>query len=182
MNDDLKRGPGRPKSNPGVEREPMREPIKMKAPPNWETMRPDTEDTPDKLRISPDRIPDGMAALWVTDSILGKPEPRRRAIFERMGWTPVHQEDFDGRFDGEFMPSGEQGEIKVESSVLMMRPKYLSDQAALKERRAALEQVAVKEQSLKGGDIGATLDSQHPNALRSNRITKTVERIEVPEK
>src|SRR3954466_14732217 len=107
----VKRGPGRPRKivAAATEREPLREPtkLKMRAKPNWETMDP-TEDTdnPDRLRIERSQIPDGMDAQWVTDSIFGRPEPGRRAVFEKSGWTPVHQEDFDNKFDGKFMPKG----------------------------------------------------------------------------
>lgn len=185
MNDEaeIKRGPGRPRKMAVVERDARHEVIqhKMRAKPNWETMRPDEDETPDRLRISRDRIPEGMDAQWVTDSILGQPQPQRRALFERKGWTPVHQDDFDGRFDGEFMPTGAQGEIKVDGAVLMMRPLELSLRAKAADLRAAREQVSIKEQTLKGGDLGTSLDSQHHTALRSNKITKTIERIAIPE-
>lgn len=180
----VKRGPGRPRKHAGVERDAKHEVIqhKMRAKPNWETMRPQEDtDSQDKLRISRDRIPEGMDAQWVTDSIFGQPQPQRRAIFERTGWTPVHQDDFDGRFDGEFMPAGQSGEIKVDGSVLMMRPLEISTRAKRNDLRAAREQVAIKEQSLRGGDVGTSLDSTHHTALRSNKINKTVERISVPE-
>jgi hypothetical protein len=63
----------------------------------------------------------------------------------------------------------------------MMRPKELNDRAKLRERRAAMEQVAIKEQALKGGDVGTSLDSRHATALQSNRISKSVERLTIPE-
>lgn len=172
---------GRPAA---VEREPKHEQkpnLKMRAKPNWEDINPTEADTPDKLHIDPNLIPPGMSALWVTDSIYGQPQPQHRATFERKGWTPVHQEDFDGQFDGMFMPKGADGEIKMDGLTLMMRPKELTDRAKKQERRAALEQVAVKEQALRGGDLNTSLDSQHESALGYNRIKKSVERIAIPE-
>lgn len=179
----VKRPRGRPRKNP-VEREVVREPVKtwkMRATPNWETVDPAAVDSPDRLRINKDLIPDGMSALWVTDSVLGQGVPQHRAEFERKGWTPVHQDDFDGQFNGMFMPKDRQGEINSDGLVLMMRPKQMTDKAELSNKRKAYEQVAIKEAALTGGDIGVTLDAQHPSAKNSNRIRKSVERIEIPE-
>ena len=178
---------GRPPKAAGVERDSTHENVarpKMRAKPNWETMAPeDDSDTPDRLRIPRDQMPEGMDFLWVTDSIYGQPQTQSRAEFEKKGWTPVHPEDFDGQFDGKFTPRGSQTEINVDGTVLMARPLELSQRAKLKDRRAALEQVAVKEQALRGGDIGASLDTNHPSAVNLNRnaIKKSVERISIPE-
>lgn len=180
----IKRPRGRPRKVV-VEREAKREPIssryQMKAKPNWETVDPLAEDSPDRLHIDPSLIPDGMSAMWVTDSVFGQGVPQHRARFEKGGWTPVHQSDFDGRFDGMFMPKGVDGEIAVEGMVLMMRPKELTDKAKARDRQKAREQVAIKEQAWKQGDLGTTLDARHPSAVNSNKISRTVERIAVPE-
>ncbi len=175
---------GRPpkiRQEPVIEREPTRtKNFKMRARPNWETVDPNAMDSPDRLKIDPSLIPEGMSAQWVTDSVLGQGVPQHRADFERKGWTPVHQDDFDGQFDGMFMPKGKNGEINVEGLVLMMRPKEMTDKAELQNRRQAYNQVAIKEQALRGGDIPVTLDAQHESARRTNRINKTMERIEIP--
>jgi hypothetical protein len=183
MSEEVKRGRGRPRKNlaPEVVVKAPPKQFKMKAKPNWESNDTNQDDTPDRLRINPALIPEGMAAQWVTDSVYGQAVPQHRADFERKGWTPVHQEDFDGQFDGMFMPKGATGEIIVDGLVLMMRPKELSDKAARMDKRRAQEQVMIKEQSLRGGDIGVTLDSRDPSALATNRISKTMERIQVPE-
>lgn len=178
---------GRPPKAAGVEREAPHGEVarpKMRMRPNWETMAPDDDtDTPDRLRIPRDQIPEGMDLMWVTDSIFGQPQTQRRAEFEKKGWTPVYQEDFDGKFDGRFMPKGKDGEINVEGTVLMARPLELSIRSKQKDRRAALEQVAVKEQALRGGDIGVSLDTNHPSAVNLNRnaVKKSIERISIPE-
>lgn len=189
MNDTppVKRGRGRPRKTPLVEREPLRDEVrespktskyKMRATPNWEDVDPLAGDSADRLKIDPGLIPDGMTAMWVTDSVLGQPVPQHRSEFERKGWTPVHQDDFDGQFNGMFMKKNAPGEINVEGLVLMMRPKELSDRAELQDRRRARNQVMIKEQALRGGDIPISLDTKHPSV--SNRINKTMERIEVP--
>lgn len=177
---------GRP-PKASLDREPMREVKKsgkwrMRASPNWETFDPTEEDTPDKLKIDKSLHPDGMSLLWVTDAIFGKPEPQRRAVFEKRGWTPVHQDDFDGQFNGMYMSKDAPGEVKHESCVLMARPKELTERARQMDQRRAKEAVSIKEQALRGGNLdGVSLDPRHPSAVSSNRITKTMERIVVPE-
>lgn len=172
---------------PVADREPMREEPRepkrwaMKAQPNWEGVDPNADDSPDRLRIAPDMIPEGLSFMWVTNTVYGQDMSQHRATFEKRGWTPVHQEDFDRRFDGMFMPRGAQGEISVDGLVLMARPKEMSDRAALNERRKAAEVIHIKEQQFKGGDLaGVSLDTQHKTALNYNRISKSVERIEIP--
>lgn len=175
------------KAKPAVDREPPREEQrdaprwKMKARPNWEGIDVTADDSPDRLKIDPSLIPEGMSAMWVTNSVYGQDMSQHRATFEKRGWTPVHQEDFDGRFDGMFMPKGAKGEIMVDGLVLMMRPKELTERASHNERRKAAEVIHIKEQQFKGGDIaGVSLDTQHKSALGYNKINKTIERIEIP--
>lgn len=155
---------------------------KMKAKPNWEDLDDiPMDESPDRLRVDRDLIPEGMDLLWVTDSVYGQPQPQHRAEFEKRGWTPVHQDDFDGQFNGMWMPKGAPGEIKVDGVVLMARPLELTRKAKALDRRKALEQVQIKERALRGGDLpGVTLDAQHPNAVRSNRINKSMDGAFVP--
>jgi hypothetical protein len=153
----------------------------MKAKPNWEDVEDSPVDGVDRLHIPRDMIPEGMDLQWVTDTVLGQPQPQHRAGFEKRGWTPVHQEDFDGRFNGLWMPRGAEGEIKNEGLVLMARPFELSKKAKMRDRRLANEQVQIKEAALRGGDIpGITLDAQHPDAVRSNRVNKSLDGAFVP--
>lgn len=181
----VKRPRGRPRKNPAIEPKIEREPVKtnvlkMRATPNWETIDPLAVDTPDKLYVDPALIPEGMSAMWVTDSVLGQQVPQHRAEFERKGWTPVHQDDFDGQFDGRYMPKGRPGEINVEGMVMMMRPKELTKKAELAEKRKAQLQVAIKEQALTGGDLpGVSMDTRH--ATVNNRIRRSVEQIDIPD-
>jgi len=159
-------------------KEPKR--FKMKAKPNWDHIDASDESTPDRLRIKPELIPEGYSFQWVTDSVYGQGVPQHRADFEKRGWTPVHQEDFDGQFDGMFMPKGAQGEIGVEGLVLMARPIEFTIKAERIDHKRAREQVMIKEQALRGGDIPITLDARHPSAVSTNRISKSYERLEIP--
>jgi hypothetical protein len=179
-----KRRPGRPRKVV-VEREALRgetatPKYKMRAKPNWEEIDPNAQDTPDRLHIASELIPEGMAALWVTDSVYGQPVPQHRAEFERKGWTPVHQDDFSGQFDGMFMPKGAPGEIKADGLVLMMRPAELSVKSIREDKLRAIEQVQIKEAAMRSGDLPISLDARHSSALATNRITKTLDGAFIP--
>jgi len=182
---DFKKGPGRPRTNPGVDREPQRPDLKytMKGrPQGWDDIVPeDFDENPNKQGIPAHMMPEGFDFRWVTDHVLGQPFAAHRSGAEKAGWVPVDPSDFDGRFDGMWTPKGSKGEIRVEGQCLMARPLHLSKQAKMRDRRAALEQVAIKEQALTGGDLNTSLDSRHESALKSNRINKSVERIQIPE-
>ncbi len=93
----------------------------------------------------------------------------------------MHQDDFDGVFDGKFMPKGQEGEINVDGLVLMARPLEFSIKSRRADVRKAQEAVMIKQQQLTGGDMpGVSLDSRHPTAVGSNRIHKTVEPFAIP--
>lgn len=132
----------------------------------------------DRLKVSPEMIPDGMSYQWVTDSIFGQHQPQRRARFERKGWMPVPSK----RHDGIWMPKGYEGEINVDGLVLMERPAEYTRMALAHDKKKAREQVWIKEQQLRGGDVNVTLDGQHRTALNSNKINKSYEPLlRVPE-
>lgn len=158
---------------------PTKKPL-MKARPNWENFAPEADDDMGPLHIPRDLFPPGFDFQWVTSEVYGQSLPRERAKYERGGWTPVHQEDFDGIFDGRFMPKGASGEINVDGLVLMARPLKFSIEAKKREQREARERVAIKEQQLRGGENSKMMGADHPSALATNRINKTVEQISIP--
>jgi hypothetical protein len=180
----LKRGPGRPRKNPEAP-QAVKAPVRhqMKAKPNWEGLDADDfgVESPDRLGIDPDLVPEGMSLQWVTNTVRGQDFGQHRAQFEKRGWTPIHQSDFEGVFDGMFMPKGADGEIQLEGLVLMARPSEMTRKAKLADRRNADEAIRIKEQALRGGDLNTSLDSQHPSALKTNRINRTMERIQIPD-
>lgn len=154
----------------------------MRARPNWDDFVPEPDNEAGQLHIPRDMFPPGFDFQWVTDTVYGQSMPQHRAKFERGGWAPVYQDDFDGTFDGKFMPKGAQGEITVDGLVLMARPLRFSIAAKKRDLAAAREAVMIKQQQLTGGDMpGVSLDSKHATALRSNRIVKTVEPFSVPD-
>ena len=175
MNDDteVKRGPGRP---PGAPNKPKRPNSRL--PEDFVyTVDEDDDRLNGPINSGAAQIPDGMSYQWVTDSILGALQPQRRAQFERKGWMPVPSE----RHDGVWTPKGFCGEINVDGLVLMERPKEYTDMAIKNDKRKAREQVWIKEQQLRGGDVNVTLDGKHRSAVNSNRINKSYEPLHVPD-
>lgn len=162
---------------------PVTPTYKMKAKPNWEDLDLDAfgDETPDRFRVAPDLVPDGMSLQWVTSTVRGADFGQRRSQFEKRGWTPVHQSDFDGIFDGMFMKKGEEGEITLEGMVLMTRPEAITRKARMMERFNAEEKIRIKEAALRGGDINTSLDSQHPTVQKITKVNRTMERLEIPE-
>jgi len=158
---------------------------KMKARPNWDddTIANVGEDGVDRLKI-PDEIierlaRDGIALQWITRSVRGQHTPQEISKYTKGGWTPVHQSDFDGLLDGLFMPKGVDDVIGVEDAMLVARPLAIQQKAREAERRAARTPLAIKEAEL-GQGINVP-GGNHPSATRQNRISKTLERIDVPE-
>lgn len=161
-----------------TEREPIRKTWTMKAKPNWETAVDDPE-MEDRLHIPREQIPEGMDFRWVASEVRGKPFPQWRARAEKTGWTPVHPEDFDGRFEGRFASSN-GGEFNEDGLVLMARPLELSKRAKQRDRAKAREQVMIKEQSLRNGQDIAAMGADHPTAIGANRINRSFERLTIP--
>lgn len=152
----------------------------MKAQANWEVMD-GRDDSVDRFHIPKDMIPEGMSLQWITSQVYGQEQTQHRAEFERKGWTPVHGEDFNGRFDGMFMPKGQEGEINNGGLVLMARPKELTDAAEKRDLRKAKEQIAIKEAAMRGGDIpGVSLSTDHPTALAFNKVSRSYEQVQIP--
>jgi len=135
------------------------------------------------LRIERSEWPQHFALKWVAESVWGQPFPQVRARSEKGGWVPVHQEDFDGKYRGRFMPAEIEGEIKMDGLVLMARPQSWNDEAERRMIRRAQQRVAIKELQLRSGDLsGVTLAPNHPTAVRSNVIERSIEQISVPQK
>lgn len=184
MGPPAKRGPGRPRKNPEPKVEvkaASKAYPKMEAAPNWVTVDPSSEENPDRLHIDKSDFPDGMDLQWVRAEVYGQADPHWRARREAQGWTPWSQKDDNGRYNGRWMRKDAPGEINVDGLVLMARPMEMTLRARERDRRAAREQVLIKEQALRGGDLPVSLDSRHPSAVNTNRIGKSYERISVPE-
>jgi len=158
---------------------------RMKAAPNWdeETESMVEAEGVNRLHIPKDVVEmlaaDGIALQWITHSLRGQEMPQEQAKYVKGGWTPVHQSDFDGILDGMFMSKGLDEVIRVDDAMLVARPMSIHFKAKHKERAMAREPLRVKEL-----EVGAGLPvsgGDHPSARRQNAITKTMERIDIPE-
>lgn len=149
----------------------------MRAGNNWDSAV-EFEENPDKLKIPRDMVPEGMSLEWKTRSIWGQEQKQSLNADFRAGWTPVHREDFDGRF-ADIWAHDDSGYVVYEACILCARPSELTEKSRKREKRRADEQLAIKAEAFRGGEINAT-GANHPSALASNRISRTMERIEIP--
>lgn len=176
-----------------TEEAPVRQPLKaipqsprgaarwqMRAGNRWD----DAIDIPEgsnPLHIGVEEVPEGMDLMWVTSEVYGQPQQRHRANFENTGWTPVHPEDFDGLFEGRWAPKGTTGEINHGGLVLMTKPMELVLKAKRREQTRARQQVQIKEQQWRSGELSNVMGADHPSAQRFNHVNRSVERIAVPQ-
>lgn len=174
--------PAAPTTGSGVQA-PKR--YKMKAKPNWDDIDdvdPSDMSRIDKYHIAKSEWPEGFDLRWVRYETFGKEDTQNLSDANKTGWTPVHQSDFDGRWDGRWHQRGTDVNITYGGLALCARPEEISRKSRNAEYRKAREQIEIKERSLRGGDIpNVTLDAQHKSALQTNRISRTFERISVPE-
>jgi len=176
---------------PQAEAAPRRVPLKaipqkpkghrwtMKAGNNWEEPLED-EIGVDRLHIAKDDIPEGMDLFWATAAVHGQEFPQRISNFEQRGWVPVHQEDFDGKFDGKFMRRGKDGPIMVDDAVLMARPIEISQKAKARQQQEARERVQIRERNLRSGNMEGVMGADHPSARSFNHVTRDMGRVVVP--
>lgn len=193
MNDEIevKRPVGRPRKNLPPKAQPKAE-SKVEPKVRWQMTEKanwdETDDSPldsDRLHIPADQIPEGMALQWVTSTVTGMNFEHHRSMFTRRGWTPVHQADFDGRFNGRFMPKGAKGEITVEGLVLMARPREMNIKSRHQDIQDANQQLIEHEKKLMNGTATqvtmGTDSATHRSAVHFNHIKKMYERADIPE-
>lgn len=158
--------------------------MKMRSRPNWDddTITTVGDEGADRLRIPPEIVQglarDGVALQWITRTVRGQEAPQEVTKFTKGGWTPVYQSDFDGVLDGMFLPKGIDDVIGVEDAMLVARPMAIHQKSKAREAAMAREPVQIKE-----AELGAGINvpgGNHPTATRQNRISRSVERIEIP--
>src|SRR5262245_21113804 len=156
---------------------PAKKVWQMKAGNNWDSAQIG-EENPDRYYIPSDQRPEGMDLQWNTCTIYGQEMSQHINSWVRSGWTPIHRDDFDGLY--RHMPADDAGFIKLDGMALCARPEEFSRKARARDVAKAREQISLKEQACRGGEINAT-GANHPSALAHNRITRSMERIEVPQ-
>lgn len=149
----------------------------MKAGSNWDTAS-EVDDNPDRYHIPQELFPEGMDLQWITQTVAGQEMPQLVNAYFRAGWTPIHVEDFDGRFN-QLFPGDGAGYINLDGQILCARPLEMSIAAKKRDQQRAKEQISLKEQAFRGGDLPIS-GVDHPSARAVNRISRTMERIEIP--
>jgi hypothetical protein len=182
--EEVKRGPGRPKKNPDPVMRDEKRPRFQRVAANYDEIDPSTLNITDRMHIDASEIPDDEVFIWASLSTAGRPEDQNMQNRAQAGWEPVCAGDLEGRFDRRWDRKKPGESITHEGTCMLLhRPKFLHEKAKARELREARMRLAVKEQQFRGGDIpGIGLDASHPSAVNSNRITKSYERIEIPEK
>jgi hypothetical protein len=112
---------------------------------------PDGGETRDKFWApSP---PDGFDYQWKRKSVYNQEDPAYQVELTRQGWEPVPLSRHS-----EMMPKGWNAQtIEVEGMTLMERPMIFTNEARMREDRAAREAVMTKEAQLRSsrkGDLG----------------------------
>lgn len=125
--------------------------------------------------------PEGFDLQWVGVTIWGQHQPQIEAEFTRKGWEPVHNGDFDGRYDGRFLPRSHVGPLIVDGLMLVARPMAWSDKARGLASREAHNRVAIKVGQLRSGELeGVTLNPQHKHLGQTNYVNVDVETVSAP--
>ena len=94
------------------------------------------------------------------------------------GWTPVHQSDFGGLLNGDFMPKNQDDVITVDNCMLMFRPVQLHQKARRAMDRDAALPLQISEEQIGRGIPGVT-GGDHKSVR--NQVKRTLERVEIPE-
>jgi hypothetical protein len=158
---------------------------KMKSRPNWESedFVGVGQDGIDRLHIADEKVlalaRDGVALQWITRAVRGQETPQEVTRMEKGGWTAVHQQDFDGLLDGDFMPKGYNNTpIIVDDCMLVARPLSLHSKAERFQRKEANLPLQIAEEQIGQGIPGVT--GANAPGVR-NQIKKTIERVEIPD-
>ena len=111
----------------------------------------DLSEARDKFYAPPP--PDSWSYEWKVKTVMGQEDPTQQVELVRAGWEPVPLSRHP-----EMMPPGWKGAtIEVGGLVLMERPLVLTQEAQMRDRRAAREAIATKEAQMRSGrpsDLG----------------------------
>lgn len=162
---------------------PKRPEWKMKAGNLWDTDGVSPDEASDVLYIPRESYPEGVEFMWGTRSVRGQDMPQIRNGYRMAGWLEVHNDDFEGSAFWDYSRNrwarDDSGFIVHEACILLANREEVVARMTESAKKRAKEQLQIREQSIIGGGIAAT-GANHPSAIGQNRITRSVERIEVP--
>ena len=114
-------------------------------------------------------IPDGMDYQWVSQTILGQPDPRQSVPAAMNHWTPVPMKKHPHLVGPAQAAATPEAAIIVDGLMLCERPSYLTDQRKEQERRAAATQVGDQMARLGQAPEGTLSDGgKRPAFVRSS--------------
>lgn len=115
--------------------------------------------TTDPFFIDPNVIPKGWSYEWKRESVHGQPDSEHMINIRENHWKPVPAEHHP-----ELAAAGESV-IRRGGTVLMMRPKYLTDEAQMEDIKLAMEPVQHMEQVM-FGTAPDQMPRDHPSVRR----------------
>lgn len=110
----------------------------------------------------------GFDLQWCTQSVFGQEQTRHWTQLQMNGWEPLCEEMFPGQ------------DVFVGGVVLCARPMTISRKARKLEAEKARAPIVGREQMLGISGVPGVTGGNHPSALRHNRISRTIEKIEIP--
>ena len=126
------------------------------------------------FELPPEMVADlnarGMDVEWKRETVNGAGDPSYDVWMREQGWEPVDSSRFPY-----FVADGHRGPIRRGGQILMERPKELTEEARLEDRRAAMAQMRIKEEQLGEAPAG-TLPRQRANGTSTVSINTTIER------
>ena len=134
----------------------------------------DLDDGADEFYIDPAIIPDGWSYEWKAVTILGAENPGYQVHIARKGWeaVPAYRHP-------EMMPMGYKGaSIDRKGMRLMERPKEITDDAVMRDKQRARDQVRQKEQQLSGAPPGTFERDNKGTPLAT--VRRSVEPMQIP--
>jgi len=133
------------------------------------------EEGEDKFFIDSADVPEAWEYEWKRMTVLGKEDPAYQVSLARRGWEPVPASRHP-----HLMPAGwSRQTIERDGMVLMERPREISDEARLRDRKAAALQMRSKEEQLNQAPEGQFERSNKGNSLVN--VKKSIEAIPIPE-
>jgi hypothetical protein len=106
---------------------------------------------------------------WKTEKVMGQPQDHATSIHRRNGWVEVGANELPGVHV-----------VEVEGLRLMARPMEIHRKAKQREQSEASSRISEMHRKFSGGlDV---VGGDHPSAINSNKMKRSLEKIEIPNK
>lgn len=122
--------------------------------------------TADPFHIDPSIIPKGWSYEWKRASVHGQPDNEHMINLRENHWTPVPAERHPS------LAAAGDSTIRRQGSMLMERPKYLTDEAQMEDMQAAMAPVQKMEEVMFGTPANQ-LPRDHPSVRKIAGVRQT---------